>query len=114
MKNVYLKDVLISICLGIAIILITALVLIVFRAWDLVTLLNTCFFEGSVLIVISAVILNTKFGKNIFFKDVYEKIIRSNEAEHKNGLYLGFALFITALSIYGVMFALNFIFKPLY
>ncbi|MBP8612473.1 MAG: hypothetical protein KBI30_00535 [Candidatus Atribacteria bacterium] len=114
MKNIYIKDILISFCLGILIILATALVLVVIHEWNLVTLLNICFFEGSALTVISAVLLNTKFGRRIFFKDLYEKLLPKEEIKNGNGLFLGFALFITALTIFGIMFALHFIFKPLY
>ncbi|MGC9072685.1 hypothetical protein [Caldisericum sp.] len=105
-------------CFAVAFVLasITFLITYIIYGPNLISLLNTYFFEGSLLIVISGILSLGNLGEKVPLSKIYFQILKPLFKETKLDQNLGsnswLLLFLTGLYIYGFMFLIHIIFKP--
>lgn len=107
-KNI-LKDFFISVLFAIILSIITIFILLIAGKLTFINYLNTLFFEGSALIVLSGIF--SLVLKNVYLSELTTllKIGKKN----CDGLFLFWSLFIAGITLYLLTIFIHLIFKPL-
>jgi len=111
-----LKLLLASLLVAVIVTSVTFLVLLILGKFQLVRLLNIYFLEGSIFVIISAVMLSSEsFGEKVYTSRIYFSALnlftKSDIGKKETPLNSSLLPFLTGLFIYSIMFLIHIIFK---
>jgi len=111
-----LKFLLSSFLVAVIVTSITFLVLLILGKFQLVRLLNIYFLEGSIFVIISAILSLGNLGEKVYISYIYFRALNllTNSDTAKNEMPLNSSLlpFFTGLFIYSIILLIHIIFKP--
>lgn len=95
---------------------VTFLVLLILGKFQLVRLLNIYFLQGSIFVILSAILSLGNLGEKVdisrFYFGVLSLLTGSETNKREIPLNSSFLLFFTGLLIYGIMFLIHIVLKP--